>query len=197
MEEPLDKPNRRNYPGVRLPVFVSSPSSLSPEQDDVRNEILDMLDREKLAPRALGQSDYTETSPLEQVCMIANNCFGGLILGFEQMRVTAGTRKHRARDNDCRDVSKPIDSMLRFPTPWNHMEAGVLFALGKPLLIMCETGIEDGIFAMGTAGLYTQQLPGSLPALNTRRDQLEEVIRTWRGRVSTAYMNAWAHTRRP
>ena len=62
MEEPLDKPNRRALPGVRLPVFVSGPTKLSPEQDDVRNAIFDILEEEELAPRALGQTDYPELS---------------------------------------------------------------------------------------------------------------------------------------
>jgi hypothetical protein len=196
MDEPLAKPNRRAFPSMRIPVFVSSPTNLSPEQDDVRNEIFDTLEKERLVPRALGQSDYTDTSPLEQICTIASNCFGGLILGFEQMRVTAGTRKYRARDNEYRDASKPIDGLLRLPTAWNHMEAGILFALGKPLLIMCEDGIDDGVFYPGTAGIYTQPLPSSLVVFDKRRQQLEEVIRTWRGRVAAAYMNVWPFTNR-
>ena len=191
MEEPLDKPNRRALPGVRLPVFVSGPTKLSPEQDDVRNAIFDILEEEELAPRALGQTDYPDSLPLVQVCMFASHCAGGLILGFEQIRATAGIQKYRARDSEYRDASKPIDGMLRLPTAWNHMEAGVLFALGRPLLIMCETGIADGVFFPGTASTFTHTLPANLNEMTRQRDQIRQIIKSWRGRVSATYRSNW------
>ena len=94
---------------MRLQVFVSSPTKLSPEQDDVRSAILGILDDEGFAPRTLGVSDSSGgTLPLAQVCVIASHCVGGVILGFEQMQVTAGTLKRRARSDRYVDVSQSV-----------------------------------------------------------------------------------------
>ena len=118
MAKSFNKPIRRALPGMRIPVFVSGPTDLSPEQDGVRNAILDILKEEMLEPRALGRTDYPLSLPLAEVCVIAGHCAGGLILGFQQLRATAGTRKYRALDNRGKDASRPIKEgdVVRIPT---------------------------------------------------------------------------------
>jgi hypothetical protein len=192
MDEPIDKQNRYEMPKMRMQVFVSSPTKLSPEQDDVRSALLNILDGEGLAPRTLGRSDPSSTLPLAQVCVIASHCVGGLILGFEQMYVTAGTLKRRARDDDFVEISEPVDRPRRFPTAWNQIEASILFALGKPLLVMCEQGIDDGVFYPGAAGKYTYTLPANEREMKRREDEFRQIIKDWRGNALRAYQNAWA-----
>jgi hypothetical protein len=192
VEEPLDKPNRRKLPPMRLQVFVSSPTKLSPEQDDVRSAILGILDDEGFALRTLGVSDSSGgTLPLAQVCVIASHCVGGVILGFEQMQVTAGTLKRRARDDRYVDVSQRVERPLRFPTSWNHIEAGILFALGKPLLIMCEAGIDDGVFYRGAAGKFIYTLPANAQEMKDQEQDFRQVIKDWRGDAAKTYKNVW------
>jgi hypothetical protein len=197
MEENLDKLNRRKLAPMRLQVFVSTPSKLSPEQDDVRSSILDILDDEGFAPRTLGASDTSGgTLPLAQVCVIASHCVGGVILGFEQMHVTAGTLKRRARNDRNVDVSQSVDRPLRFPTSWNHIEAGILFALGKPLLIMCEAGIDDGVFYRGAAGRYIYTLPANQQEMKDQEQDFRRVIKDWRGDAAKLYKDAWPYADR-
>lgn len=43
---------------MKIPVFVSCPTSLSDVQEAARKAILRELDRANLEPRALGRSDY-------------------------------------------------------------------------------------------------------------------------------------------
>jgi len=76
-----------------IPVFVSCPTSLSPQQDNARSAILRYLDRYNLEPRALGRSDYPTELPLREVLVIAKHCAGGIILGFEQYRSLDGIDK--------------------------------------------------------------------------------------------------------
>ena len=52
-----------------------------------------MLEELQLEPRALGVSDYPKDVPLKEVYAIARHCHGGVVLGFEQFRATAGVSK--------------------------------------------------------------------------------------------------------
>ena len=198
MAKRLAKPARHALPGMRIPVFVSGPTDLSPGQDEVRNAILEILRNEMLEPRALGRSDYPLSLPLAEVCLIASHCAGGIILGFEQLRATAGTRKYGARRDDGSDASKSITKgkMVRLPTAWNHMEAAILFAFGKPLMILCEKGIDDGVFFPGTASSFTHILPADLKEMNRQRDQIRQVVKSWRAQVSATYKNVWPFAER-
>jgi hypothetical protein len=198
MAEPADKPVRRVLSGMRIPVFISGPTDLNPDQDEVRNAIIEMLNDEMLEPRALGRTDYPLSLPLAEVCVIASHCAGGIILGFEQLRATAGTRKHGARKDDGKDASRPItnEQMVRLPTAWNHMEAAILFALGKPLMILCEQGIDEGVFFPGTASSFTHTLPANLNEFAAQRDPIRQVIKSWRAQVSATYKNVWSFAER-
>jgi hypothetical protein len=99
--------------------------------------------RYNLEPRALGRSDYPTELPLREVLVIAKHCAGGIILGFEQYRSLDGIDKPGTGSEARRGPSVP------FPTPWNQLEAGILFGLGLPLLIFRESGISGGIFDAG------------------------------------------------
>src|SRR5438067_609241 len=107
---------------MNIPIFVSCPTSLNANQNKSRELILSELDSLELEPRAVGRSDYPVAFPLREVLVLARHCAGGLILGFSQLTVTEGISKAgTAREADIRSVG--------IPTPWNHLEAGILFAL--------------------------------------------------------------------
>ena len=78
---------------MKVPVFVSCPTALSLEQEAARSRIVAFLGSLNLEPRALGRSDYPTEFPLREVYVIAKHCSGGVILGFEQLRVTSGINK--------------------------------------------------------------------------------------------------------
>jgi hypothetical protein len=78
---------------MRIPVFVSCPTTLNKKQDESRDRVVSELGRLQLEPRALGRSDYPSDCPLREVAVIAKHCSGGIILGFQQFVATAGTWK--------------------------------------------------------------------------------------------------------
>src|SRR5882757_4893898 len=106
-----------------IPVFVSCPTDLSAAQEQARKVVLHFLDDNQLEPRALGRSDYPVGLPLREVYGIAKHCAGGVILGFEQFRSLRGISKPDS------DSEEQVDADTSFPTPWNHLEAGILFGL--------------------------------------------------------------------
>src|SRR5438094_8253284 len=115
---------------MRIPVFVSAPSpdNLSPAQEQSAVIIHKLVTRYKLEWRALGRSDYPNDLPLKEVLRMVRHCSSGMILGFEQFRATRGEFKSGSRN------AKVANSVVSFPTPWNQLEAGILFSAGLPMI---------------------------------------------------------------
>jgi len=167
---------------MRIPVFVSCPTSLSPKQEGSRATLVKLLDDLNIEPRALGRSDYPAEFPLREVLVIANHCAGGLILGFEQFQATAGSWKRGTKEERRIRSGEPVS----FPTSWNHLEAGILFGLGLPILIFREEGISGGVFDNGVTDVFVHKMPPGRPT-KTDRESLKEVFLKWHARVSTRY----------
>jgi hypothetical protein len=161
---------------MKIPVFVSCSTHLSTEQNRSRELIIRILGRLKLEPRALGRSDYPTELPLREVLGIAKHCAGGVILGFEQFRSLEGV------DRPGTDLEKKVLEPRSFPTPWNHLEAGILFGLKVPLLVFREEGVSGGIFDDGVMEAFTHRMPTSARAAG-----LNDVFLKWHGSVRQTY----------
>ena len=162
---------------MKIPVFVSCPTSLSKDQETRRKIAIDILDSLNLEPRALGRSDYPADLPLREVLVIARHCAGGVILGFNQFTATAGLSKPGTKSE------APLSGTAKFPSAWNHLEAGILFSLGKPLLVFREDGIGGGIFDPGVTDVFIHKMPTS----KSDKSELREVFLKWRDRVGGVY----------
>jgi hypothetical protein len=139
-----------------IPIFGSSPTLLSAEQDQARRLILGELNEVGLEWRSIGQTDYPSSFPLREILTLARHCAGGVVLGFTQFESGRGVSKKGTPEQ------RRIDKSVKFPTPWNQLESGILFALSKPLLVFREEGIEGGIFDNGVSDLFIQQMPGGV-----------------------------------
>ena len=165
---------------MKIPVFVSSPTSLSQAQRNTRQRIFRFLDDLNLEPRALGQSDYPTLLPLREVLTIARHCSGAVILGFEQIRATSGVVKPGTAKPE--QIVKP----LSFPTPWNHLEAGILFSMELPMLVFREPGIKGGIFDNGVTDVFIHDMPVSRLS-RTEEVALKDVFLKWQAGVRRHY----------
>jgi len=173
---------------MKIPVFVSCPTALSPDQEAARSVLTQFLDELNLEQRALGRSDYPSELPLREVLVIARHCAGGLILGFEQFQATSGTWK-RGAGAGAGERKLSADDVVSFPTPWNHLESGILFGLGLPLLIFRETNISGGVFDNGVTDVFIHKMPGANISAK-ERESLKEVFLKWHGKISTRYYGA-------
>src|SRR5271166_2314308 len=133
---------------MKIPIFVSAPTTLTDDQEDSRKLILCELERNALEPRALGRSDYPTELPLREVLTIARHCAGGIILGFRQVRADSGAIKAGTSEE------KKITSPTHYPTAWNQLEAGILYSLALPLLVFKEEGITGGVFDNGVTDVF-------------------------------------------
>lgn len=114
--------------------------------------------------------------------MIAKHCAGGVILGFEQFQTTSGTWKRGTKEATHLQAQETVS----FPTPWNQLEAGILFGMGLPLLIFKEKGISGGVFDNGVTDVFIHRVPmGRLSIV--QQTSLKEVFLKWHARVSERY----------
>jgi hypothetical protein len=163
-----------------IPVFVSCPTSLNDGQQASRAVILRQLKRFNLEARALGRSDYPTELPLREIMLVARHCSGGVILGFEQFRSLGGVDKPGTPEE------RRHDTEVGMPTPWNHLEAGILFGLRLPILIFREHGIEGGVFDPGVSDVFIHEMPG-VADTKERRDALSDVFLKWQAEVRRHY----------
>lgn len=165
-----------------IPVFVSMPNTLNEQQRLAQQLVLGELGHHGIEARTLGRTDYPTTFPLREVLTLAKHCSGGVILGFSQFQATAGVSK----------VGTPFRSRIRkgspvnFPTPWNHLEAGILFSLEVPLLVFRELGITGGVFDNGVTDLFVHPMPKP-DAEYQEKKALRAVFQKWTAQVRAHY----------
>jgi hypothetical protein len=169
-----------DLPRIRIPVFVSCPSDLSAQQEQSAKIIHGQLKQLKLEWRALGRNEYPDDLALREVLRMIKHCSGGVILGFEQFRAPSGVFKRGTPKQDR------IRNRVLMPTPWNQLEAGVLFNQELPILIFREPGIRGGIFDVGTTEVFIHDMP--VPGMSrSKKDALEMVFQKWSAKVYKHY----------
>lgn len=168
------------FPRIEIPVFVSCPSDLNANQEKSAEMIRTCLHRHSLAWRALGRNEYPDELPLREVLQMVKHCSGGIILGFEQFRAPSGVFKRGTK------IEEKIRKPVIMPTPWNHLEAGILFNQELPILIFREEGIRGGVFDIGTSEIFIHRMP--TPQMEkSAHDSLEMVFRKWSSKVYAHY----------
>ena len=165
---------------MKIPVFVSCPTSLNKEQGKARKLILEQLEYLFLEPRALGRTDYPTDFPLKEVLVLAKHCSGGVILGFEQFTTDTGTSKRGTKEE------QNVAETTIFPSPWNQLEAGMLFSLGKPLIVFKENKLVGGVFDPGAMDVFIHKMPMGEPTAHDK-DVLKQVFLKWQGKVHDNY----------
>lgn len=156
----------------KIPVFVSCPTDLNEEQEKFNQIVNTYLEDLGLERRALGRSDYPVENPLHEVYALAKHCSGGIILGFEQGYIDSGTKKRGMK------AEGPIKEKP-FPSDWNNLEAGILYSLGLPLLVIKEDGITGGIFDIGTSKYFVHTM--------SSQTDMKQVFRKWANKVYKKY----------
>jgi len=136
-------------------VFVSKPSALADYQQNFWEKLKARLEARGINPRTVGATDYPSNAPVGKVKEVMNECHGAIILGLKQIRIMEGAAKEGT------DKQEPLAEYL-LPTAWNHIESGMAFALGLPILIVKEAGISGGLFEKGASEKYIHEvtLPG-------------------------------------
>lgn len=165
-----------------IPVFVSMPNHLSDMQGEVQRLVLGEINHQGMEARTVGITDYPTTYPLREVLTLAKHCSGGVILGFSQFETTKGIWKNGTPFQ--KEVNK--GETVFFPTPWNQLEAGVLFSLRVPLLVFREEGISGGVFDNGVTEVFVHPIPKFNPD-DKEREALRSILQKWAAEVRNHY----------
>jgi len=165
-----------------IPVFVSMPNTLNDKQSESQKIVLGELGHHGIEARTLGRTDYPTSYPLREVLTLAKHCSGGVILGFSQFETTLGIWKN---GTPFKKRVKKGETIL-FPTSWNHLEAGVLFSLGVPLLVFREDGISGGVFDNGVTDLFVHPMPKPNADYQEKK-ALRAVFQKWTAEVRNHY----------
>ena len=159
---------------------MSCPTDLSPAQEASRKVILRELANLDLEPRAIGRSDYPTELPLREVLILARHCAGGVVLGFVQFESKSGVLKPGT------EKERQASDRMAFPTPWNQLEAGILFGLQLPLLVFREEPVEGGVFDIGVTDVFIHRMPAGTIAGEAKK-ALGQVFLKWQAAVRTNY----------
>lgn len=154
-----------------MDIFLSRPTWIAKEFKNGLNIFLSKLTDLKLNPRTLGTTDYPTKSPLDEVIKIMKECRGAVILGYPQIEISSG----KVKDDE-------INSPIFLPTEWNHIEAGLAYASGLPLLVIHHVGVCRGIFDRGALNSFIFSRDFKDPTWSTQED-LSGAIRSWRNDV--------------
>ena len=171
---------------VRIPVFASRPSKLNAPQRASHAYIEERLSEYGLESRTVGYPDPAMKNPLHEVRTLARHCAGGIIMGYRQVVATRVTR-WVLKDGEVAEVA---EHGYTAPTPWNHLETGILFGLALPLFVLREEGVRGGIFDEGSGDVLIHEMPmpsgnepGSLTIPDDIKDSFEGALRRWQASV--------------
>lgn len=131
------------------PIFLSRPTVLPSGCEKEAARFERFLNGHGFHPVRLGGDSYSTKAPLKAVIELMKSSVGAIILGFPKQSIcVTGFRD---------DVS------ISMPTPWNHIEGALAYALEKPTLVVVQSGISGGVFDHGITGEFVMKLDFCAP----------------------------------
>jgi hypothetical protein len=159
---------------IQRQIFVSRPTDIARSQQAFCSALERVLASRDLVPRTVGSSDFTSQAPLKKILQLMDECDGACILGLVQARAdTAVFKPGTKRERTEQDVL--------FPSPWNHLEAGMALVRGLPLLVIREDGVLGGIFDRDLGAAFVHELPARAKERWLRGAAFQQSLAEWMG----------------
>ncbi len=128
-------------------IFLSRPNWIPVNCKTGLDNFYNLLNSNDLDPRTIGQSDYPNESPLDEVIKLMHKCHGTIILGIPQIEISSGQIKEN------KIINKTI-----LGTEWNHIEAAIAHSLQQPMLIIHDESVTRGVFDRGACNTYLHRV---------------------------------------
>jgi hypothetical protein len=145
------KPPQNTSETRQTRVFISKPGFLDYHQQQHVSSLHSRLEAEGMIPQTL-ERPYPEFGTIGEVQRLMSECAGAVIFGFKQLEVRDGLWRS----------STPEEKQIKdqyFSTPWNQFEAGMAAMLALPLFVLCQRGVEGGIFDMASGEHQIYRVP--------------------------------------
>ena len=132
-------------------IFLSLPADRTGVQQALVDQVSTLLLEQGLVVDTIPRSEYPPSGQLSEVRRRISGCCGVVIFGFPKQ-----AKEHLPRSDTA--SASPIQHPSA-PTPWNHMEASIAFALDLPLLVLSPAGLNQGIFDTSLSEPFLYHLP--------------------------------------
>ncbi|MFO0452535.1 MAG: hypothetical protein ACK52I_28410 [Pseudomonadota bacterium] len=158
-------------------VFVSTITPHLPRQASFVRDLSLALRRRQLAPVFVLTDEFDANDPMGKVLSVLRTCDALLCIGLERSHAFLLREKEGSKDE--KETAHGY-----FSSGWLNMEAGAGFALGMPVVVLCEPRIKsEGIFdrTWNSSPPYEMaSTPSSVtdPAVQRCLTRLEELVRT-------------------
>lgn len=156
-------------------VFVSVGGTASEMQEAFVRAVEDRLRGEGLIPHTVGRNTFSADAPLKTVTELMDTCTGKFVIALERTYFPSGVEKRGG-------AYAANLAEVRYPTPWNQIEAAMAFSRGHPLMVIVERGLRsEGLLERGNQW-YVQSvepIPSSLTSL-----EFNGVLASWKARVA-------------
>jgi len=137
---------------MSIPIFLSRPNPVTPDQTQFLQILEEHVLTSGLLPKTLGVNEYGGDPPLATVRMLMSESNGLVVVALRRYRADPLFRLRHNLDDD-------VMSQVYLTSPWCHIEPGMAFQLGLPMLIIRERGVlDDGILDRGVAGHYVPEI---------------------------------------
>ncbi len=137
---PRETPKPDELPKPIARVFVSTITPHTRIQENFLRDLRSLLARRGLDPVPLSTDEWDRRDPMRPVLEAVRACDACLCVGLE--RSHAYFLREREGGPKMREMTHGY-----FSSGWLNMEAGAAFALGKPVIVICQSHImSDGIF---------------------------------------------------
>jgi hypothetical protein len=156
-------------------VFVSVGGTATDKQEVFVRAVEDRLRSEGIIPHTVGRNTFSSDSPLKTVMELMEKCSGTVVIALERTYFPSGVDKRGG-------PNQTSISEVRYPTPWNQIEAAMAYTRGHPLMIIMETGLKgEGLLENGYEW-YVQWVDPTASALTTL--EFNGVLSSWKRKVT-------------
>lgn len=151
-----------------IDVFISHPTPHNKQQEKFLLLLESQLSLHGLNPVNLGKNNWSYTSPMNPISSLITSCKAAVIVGLERYHSYIGYEKGN------------IESIHRRTTsPWIHIEAGMAYQAGLPLLILKEKQLlAEGILDPNVSEYFVFEF--EIEKYQKRISKsLEQIIEDW------------------
>jgi hypothetical protein len=168
-------------------IFISVGGTSNDKQENFVRAIEERLRSENLLPNTVGRNKFSADSPLKTVLELMNECSGTIIIALERTYFPSGFEKRGGS-------KETILEEVKFPTPWNQVEAAIAYSKGLPLMLIIEEGLKsEGLLEKGY-DWYVMWVKPDISSLTS--PEFNGVLSSWKNKVEAYQQSKFSNEKK-